>query len=140
MGFFFIILEWEFFEQVNSLPFNHYTWLTTHNSFARLGARSATGSVILAPSNQQDSITSQLNVRYCLSFSASLLLFFLILFGLWDIRGKSKVKRRKWKITSSGTFIGRSGGESLLLTITPVLGCCSPALKAELFYCLLSVT
>ncbi|KAL9391597.1 hypothetical protein Peur_015517 [Populus x canadensis] len=43
------------------LPFNQYTWLTTHNSFARLGDRSATGSIILAPTNQQDTVTSQLN-------------------------------------------------------------------------------
>lgn len=47
--------------KVRSLPFNRYTWLTTHNAFAKLGARSATGSVILSPENQQDSITSQLN-------------------------------------------------------------------------------
>ncbi|KAJ0076576.1 hypothetical protein Patl1_35535 [Pistacia atlantica] len=47
--------------QVKGLPFNRYSWLTTHNSFARLGVKSATGSVILAPTNQQDSITSQLN-------------------------------------------------------------------------------
>ncbi|XP_022984707.1 PI-PLC X domain-containing protein At5g67130-like [Cucurbita maxima] len=47
--------------KVNDLPFNHYAWLTTHNSFAKLGAKSATGSLILAPTNQQDSITSQLN-------------------------------------------------------------------------------
>ncbi|XP_012465387.1 PI-PLC X domain-containing protein At5g67130 [Gossypium raimondii] len=47
--------------KVKGLPFNRYSWLTTHNSFARLGERSATGSLILAPTNQQDSITSQLN-------------------------------------------------------------------------------
>ncbi|XP_073025195.1 PI-PLC X domain-containing protein At5g67130-like [Primulina eburnea] len=47
--------------KVKNLPFNRYTWLTTHNSFARLGARSATGSVILSPQNQQDSITNQLH-------------------------------------------------------------------------------
>ncbi|PIN08749.1 hypothetical protein CDL12_18669 [Handroanthus impetiginosus] len=47
--------------KVKGLPFNRYTWLTTHNAFARLGARSATGSVILSPQNQQDSITDQLN-------------------------------------------------------------------------------
>ncbi|GMI88250.1 hypothetical protein like AT1G49740 [Hibiscus trionum] len=46
---------------VRGLPFNQYSWLTTHNSFAMLGARSATGSSLLAPTNQQDSITSQLN-------------------------------------------------------------------------------
>ncbi|KAL7156826.1 hypothetical protein ABFS83_02G035400 [Erythranthe nasuta] len=47
--------------KVKGLPFNRYSWLTTHNSFAKLGARSATGSVILSPQNQQDSITKQLN-------------------------------------------------------------------------------
>ncbi|ESQ47967.1 hypothetical protein EUTSA_v10020826mg [Eutrema salsugineum] len=46
--------------KVKGLPYNKYSWLTTHNSFARLGAKSGTGSMILAPSNQQDSITSQL--------------------------------------------------------------------------------
>uniref|UniRef100_A0A1J3EM23 PI-PLC X domain-containing protein n=1 Tax=Noccaea caerulescens TaxID=107243 RepID=A0A1J3EM23_NOCCA len=46
--------------KVKGLPFNKYSWLTTHNSFARLGAISKTGSVILAPTNQQDSVTSQL--------------------------------------------------------------------------------
>lgn len=60
----------ELLEQVNDLPFNKYTWLTTHNSFAILGAKSETGTPILAPTNQQGSITSQLNVRYCLSVSA----------------------------------------------------------------------
>ncbi|XP_057964539.1 PI-PLC X domain-containing protein At5g67130-like [Malania oleifera] len=47
--------------KTTGLPFNRYTWLTTHNSFARLGANSETGSVILTPENQQDSITEQLN-------------------------------------------------------------------------------
>lgn len=47
--------------QVKTLPFNRYSWLTTHNSFARLGEKSATGSLIVAPTNQQDSITDQLN-------------------------------------------------------------------------------
>ncbi|KAJ4963914.1 hypothetical protein NE237_023853 [Protea cynaroides] len=47
--------------KVNGLPFNRYSWLTTHNSFALLGAKSATGAVILSPENQQDSVTSQLN-------------------------------------------------------------------------------
>uniref|UniRef100_A0A2C9V471 Phosphatidylinositol-specific phospholipase C X domain-containing protein n=1 Tax=Manihot esculenta TaxID=3983 RepID=A0A2C9V471_MANES len=49
------------FSKVKGLPFNRYTWLTTHNSFARLGVRSATGSILLTPMNQQDSITDQLN-------------------------------------------------------------------------------
>ncbi|KAF2321127.1 hypothetical protein GH714_034205 [Hevea brasiliensis] len=47
--------------KVKGLPFNRYSWLTTHNSFARLGVRSATGSILLTPMNQQDSITDQLN-------------------------------------------------------------------------------
>lgn len=56
--------------QVKNLPYNRYSWLTTHNSFARVGAKSTTGSMILAPSNQQDSITSQLMVK-CLLFLLS---------------------------------------------------------------------
>ncbi|XP_043708227.1 PI-PLC X domain-containing protein At5g67130-like [Telopea speciosissima] len=47
--------------KVYGLPFNHYSWLTTHNSFALLGAKSDTGAAILSPENQEDSITSQLN-------------------------------------------------------------------------------
>ncbi|KAJ3675169.1 hypothetical protein LUZ60_004211 [Juncus effusus] len=44
------------------LPFNRYSWLTTHNSFARLGQISSpSGSVNVAPRNQQDTITEQLN-------------------------------------------------------------------------------
>lgn len=46
--------------KVKGLAFNRYTWLTTHNSFALLGAKSATGSGIIAPANQEDSVTSQL--------------------------------------------------------------------------------
>lgn len=49
------------YSKVKGLPFNRYSWLTTHNSFARLGQKSATGSAVLAPTNQQDSITDQLN-------------------------------------------------------------------------------
>ncbi|KAJ8763488.1 hypothetical protein K2173_002371 [Erythroxylum novogranatense] len=48
--------------KVKGLPFNKYSWLTTHNSFARLGMRSQTGAIILAPTNQQDTITDQLNI------------------------------------------------------------------------------
>ncbi|KAH6825976.1 PLC-like phosphodiesterases superfamily protein [Perilla frutescens var. hirtella] len=47
--------------KVKGLPYNSYTWLTAHNAFARLGAKSETGSIILSPQNQQDSITDQLN-------------------------------------------------------------------------------
>uniref|UniRef100_A0A7N0T0A7 Phospholipase C n=1 Tax=Kalanchoe fedtschenkoi TaxID=63787 RepID=A0A7N0T0A7_KALFE len=47
--------------KVPGLPFNRYSWLTTHNAFAKMGEKSETGSVIVAPMNQQDSVTSQLN-------------------------------------------------------------------------------
>ncbi|KAL3621148.1 hypothetical protein CASFOL_036060 [Castilleja foliolosa] len=48
--------------KVKGLPFNRYTWLTTHNAFAKLGAKSAaTGNLVLSPENQQDSITDQLH-------------------------------------------------------------------------------
>ncbi|XP_027361095.1 PI-PLC X domain-containing protein At5g67130 isoform X2 [Abrus precatorius] len=46
--------------KVNGLPFNHYSWLTTHNSYALAGARSATGSFIVAPMNQEDTVADQL--------------------------------------------------------------------------------
>ncbi|GFY86491.1 PLC-like phosphodiesterases superfamily protein [Actinidia rufa] len=46
--------------KVKGLPFNQYSWLTTHNSFALSGSKSATGSFIVAPTNQEDSVTSQL--------------------------------------------------------------------------------
>ncbi|KAA8531688.1 hypothetical protein F0562_006595 [Nyssa sinensis] len=47
--------------KVKGLPFNHYSWLTTHNSYALSGETSATGSVILSPTNQDDTVTSQLS-------------------------------------------------------------------------------
>ncbi|KAJ1271007.1 hypothetical protein BS78_06G095700 [Paspalum vaginatum] len=47
--------------QARNLPFNRYAWLTTHNSFARLGQRSQTGVAIATPWNQQDTVTEQLN-------------------------------------------------------------------------------
>ncbi|WOL15072.1 PI-PLC X domain-containing protein [Canna indica] len=43
------------------LPFNRYSWLTTHNSFAKLGQKSRTGTPVVTLENQQDSITEQLN-------------------------------------------------------------------------------
>ncbi|KAF8762571.1 hypothetical protein HU200_009348 [Digitaria exilis] len=48
--------------KAKDLPFNRYAWLTTHNSFARLGQRSQTGVAIATPWNQQDTVTEQLNV------------------------------------------------------------------------------
>ncbi|KAM3286211.1 PI-PLC X domain-containing protein [Capsicum chacoense] len=46
--------------KVKGLPFNKYSWLTTHNSFAISGSKSTTGSDILAPTNQEDTVTNQL--------------------------------------------------------------------------------
>ncbi|KAI5062137.1 hypothetical protein GOP47_0022676 [Adiantum capillus-veneris] len=43
------------------LPFNKYAWLTTHNSFAIVGAPSHTGEPIVTFENQEDSIMDQLN-------------------------------------------------------------------------------
>jgi hypothetical protein len=54
-----LLLSWW---QARDLPFNRYAWLTTHNSFARLGQRSQTGVAIATPWNQQDTVTEQLNV------------------------------------------------------------------------------
>ncbi|KAL5556989.1 hypothetical protein UlMin_039225 [Ulmus minor] len=45
---------------VKNLPFNQYSWLTTHNSFAEEGLKSSTGSDIISATNQNDSVTSQL--------------------------------------------------------------------------------
>lgn len=42
------------------LPFNKYSWLTTHNSFAMTGQKSATGSQLITPTNQMDTISDQL--------------------------------------------------------------------------------
>ncbi|XP_024028929.1 PI-PLC X domain-containing protein At5g67130, partial [Morus notabilis] len=47
--------------QVKMLPFNRYSWLTTHNSFARMGATSfITGSTLIFGTNQMNSVTAQL--------------------------------------------------------------------------------
>ncbi|VVA18197.1 Hypothetical predicted protein, partial [Prunus dulcis] len=47
---------------VKTLPFNRYSWLTAHNSFAMLGTKSLiTGSNIIFGTNQMDGITAQLN-------------------------------------------------------------------------------
>ncbi|XP_038719487.1 PI-PLC X domain-containing protein At5g67130-like isoform X2 [Tripterygium wilfordii] len=46
--------------KVKGLPFNKYSWLTTHNSFSLAGAKSDTGSFNIAPRNQEDTVTSQL--------------------------------------------------------------------------------
>ncbi|CAI0553651.1 unnamed protein product [Linum tenue] len=40
--------------KMKGLPFNKYSWLTTHNSYAMMGAKSLVG-------NQEDTVTNQLN-------------------------------------------------------------------------------
>ncbi|KAI3739253.1 hypothetical protein L2E82_29652 [Cichorium intybus] len=45
---------------MNGLPFNRYTWLTTHNSYALSGSKSLNGSPVHGPANQEDDVTSQL--------------------------------------------------------------------------------
>jgi hypothetical protein len=49
---------------VKGLPFNQYSWLTTHNSYALNGAKSATGSILVTEYNQEDSVTNQLKVSF----------------------------------------------------------------------------
>ncbi|XP_042029849.1 PI-PLC X domain-containing protein At5g67130-like [Salvia splendens] len=46
--------------KVGGLPFNKYSWLTTHNSYARTARKSGVGSDLFAPTNQEDSDTDQL--------------------------------------------------------------------------------
>nr|GLL39143.1 PI-PLC X domain-containing protein At5g67130 [Ipomoea trifida]GLL39145.1 PI-PLC X domain-containing protein At5g67130 [Ipomoea trifida] len=55
-------VRWDF--QNNSLPFNKYAFLTTHNAFSITGWSSRTGVPNVAPKNQEDSITQQLNVEW----------------------------------------------------------------------------
>lgn len=50
------------FKLVNSsLPFNKYAFLTTHNAFAIEGEPSHTGIPRITPTNQEDTVTQQLN-------------------------------------------------------------------------------
>ncbi|RWW62909.1 hypothetical protein BHE74_00029943, partial [Ensete ventricosum] len=48
--------------QNNSLPFNKYAYLTTHNAFAIDGEPSHTGVPRITITNQEDTVTQQLNV------------------------------------------------------------------------------
>ncbi|KAK7386436.1 hypothetical protein VNO78_26660 [Psophocarpus tetragonolobus] len=47
--------------KVKGLPFNRYSWLTTHNSFAQSGIKSDTGSFIITTTSQEDTVAQQLN-------------------------------------------------------------------------------
>jgi len=53
--------------QNNSLPFNKYAYLTTHNSYAIVGEPSHTGIPRVTFDNQEDTVTDQLNVPSHLS-------------------------------------------------------------------------
>ncbi|RDX93207.1 PI-PLC X domain-containing protein, partial [Mucuna pruriens] len=50
-----------FFGQNNTLPFNKYAFLTTHNAFAIDGEPPHTGVPRVTVTNQEDSVTQQLN-------------------------------------------------------------------------------
>jgi hypothetical protein len=63
----------------NSLPFNKYAYLTTHNSFAIVGEPSHTGVPRITFDNQEDTVTDQLNV-----ISASLIVCSLQCFCMSD--------------------------------------------------------
>jgi hypothetical protein len=52
------------------LPFNNYSWLTTHNSYALAGAASATGSALITETNQEDTVTAQLKVTATTSLNS----------------------------------------------------------------------
>ncbi|TKY55702.1 PI-PLC X domain-containing protein [Spatholobus suberectus] len=47
--------------KVKGLAFNRYSWLTTHNSFAQSGVKSGTGSFLISPTSQEDTVAQQLN-------------------------------------------------------------------------------
>lgn len=53
--------------QNNSLPFNKYAYLTTHNSYAIEGEPSHTGLPRVTLNNQEDTISQQLNVHYIIT-------------------------------------------------------------------------
>lgn len=61
-----------FNRQNNSMPFNRYSFLTTHNSFAIKGERSHTGFPRVTIRNQEDTVTEQLNVRIITRVSLTL--------------------------------------------------------------------
>lgn len=67
---------WHFCRLQNfTLPFNKYAWITTHNAYAIQGETSLLGSTIISSKNQEDSITSQLNVKLCTLFLNVSMLF-----------------------------------------------------------------
>lgn len=60
-------------EKNNSLPFNKYAFLTTHNAFAIEGEPSHTNVPRLTLNNQEDNVTQQLNVRFLKNYSIYIL-------------------------------------------------------------------
>ncbi|KAH9318426.1 hypothetical protein KI387_020195, partial [Taxus chinensis] len=57
----FLIVSLLFLAKVNGLPYNRYSWLTTHNAFSILNEQSFTGTPRVTFYNQEDTVTNQLN-------------------------------------------------------------------------------
>ncbi|XP_047309789.1 zinc finger MYM-type protein 1-like [Impatiens glandulifera] len=74
--------------KVKDFPFNRYSWLTTHNSFTLSRVKSATGSLIITMTNQEDSVTSQLKVKST------------------KVKGISLLILHSWKMEIGGYFQG----------------------------------
>ncbi|KAE8775031.1 PI-PLC X domain-containing protein [Hordeum vulgare] len=68
--------------QNNSLPFNKYAYLTTHNSFAIVGEPSHTGIPRISFDNQEDTVTDQLNVASASSYKTVLLFYMSYLMNI----------------------------------------------------------
>lgn len=56
------LIFFDFNVQNNSLPFNKYAYLTAHNAYAIKGEPSHTGVPRVTFTNQEDTVTQQLNV------------------------------------------------------------------------------
>lgn len=87
--------------QNNSLPFNKYSYLATHNSFAIGGKDFQTDGFRLTFVNQEDTITQQLNVTilisdftysrtsyyYCYGYGYGLMIMVNVLFAIYIYNG-----------------------------------------------------
>lgn len=99
--------------QNNSLPFNKYAYLTTHNAFAIDGEPSHTGVPRITITNQEDTVTQQLNVI--------LLIFIFHEAVVWTPTRMTKL--------SSKTMICRTAFERWCWTLTTLKmtsGCAIP--------------
>lgn len=97
--------------QNNSLPFNQYAYLTTHNSFAIDGEPSHTGVPRVTFTNQEDTVTQQLNVDPSLICN-----YFLLKF----------VFKRKASFSCWNSLMSRMVSEPwcwMLMTLKMMCGC-----------------